>query len=205
MDLLRRLSLFAYDNFASLLVFIVAKHFLSLKAAILATLLISFLDLGFRTYKKLTITRLYIFSLVVTICFGAVDVYVTTPFLLKYESVVTNLLTASFFGITLFRGKPLIQEIAEKTLSQEKKNRPDVNQYLRFLTFLWTGYFVLKALLYAYVSYRYSFEQAMAFRSAFGATSVVILLFGEKVLRPYLVRILRTVGLMLPAPQPLQA
>ena len=189
-DRVQKLLLFIYDNFAPLVVFYAAEHLISLRGAIVASVVFGIVDMAGRVLRQSSITKLYRFSFVTTLLFGAIDLNSTNPFIFKYESVVTNILTAGFFGITLFRGKPLIQDVAEKTMPPEKAARRDIQDYLKFLTFAWTGYFLIKAGLYAYVSYRYPFDEAMAFRSLFGTATLVIMLFGERLVRKSIYRFL---------------
>jgi intracellular septation protein A len=193
---------FVYDNFAPLIVFLGAKQFLGLKPAIAAAVGLGFVDLVARLVRRAAVPRLYLFSFIVTVVFGAVDLYAATPFVFAYEATVTNLLTAGFFGITLVRGTPLIQEIAEKAMSSDKAGRPDVRAYLRLLTGVWTAYFVAKAFFYAYVGYTYDIDRAVAIRSATGAASLVALLFGERLARKPLFGWLQRRGVLPPAPAP---
>ena len=88
--------------------------------AIFACVVFSVADFLFRRVNKHTIISLYWFTLVVSLVFGAIDLYATNPFIFKYESVATSLLMGVYFGLTLFRGKPLVQQLAEKTMSPEK-------------------------------------------------------------------------------------
>ncbi len=195
-DKLRRLLAFVYSEFAPLLVFLAAEHFFALRAAIAITVAFSVADVVWRRYRGLEITRLYQFFLISTVGFGLVDLLAPSPFLFRYESVATNLITAGFFVGTILKGDPILRELAEKTLSEEKKGRPDVGDYLRALTGVWAVYFVLKAALYGWVSYTRSLHEAMAFRSAFGPVSLGVMIFGERALRPRLYRLARAAGVV---------
>lgn len=201
MSRLAELLGFVYENFAPLVVFAAVNRAAGLRAGIAAAIVFSIVDVAVRLARGKSVTRLYAFCFVTTLLFGAIDLYATDPFIFRYESVATNLLTAGFFGITLFRGKPLIEELAEKTTSPEKMARADVREYLWVLTLVWTLYFVAKAAVYGWVSYRYSIEEAMAFRASVGTVSIAALLFGERLLRPLVIRGLRAVGLVSAAPQ----
>jgi len=174
---------FAYENFAPLIVFVVAEHVIGFRGALIVTLIVSCTDLVLRLALKHAPTRLYYLSFFTTLLFGAIDLTMTNPFLFKYESVMTNLLTAAFFAATLFRGTPLIQEVAQKTMPPEKASRRDVQEYLRVLTGIWAGYFILKAGVYFYFATHYSLTEAMALRSAVGTLSLVGLLLGERLVR----------------------
>jgi len=187
---------FIVENFGPLVIFMAVEPFGGLKAAIGASLVFGVLDIIVRLSTGREISKLYWFCFIVTGVFGALDLYVTDPFIFKYESVATNLLTAGFFGITLFGGKPLIQEFAERTMPPEKKERKDITNYLWFLTLGWTLYFVTKAVVYAFVSYSFPLTQAMQFRSVFGAVTLVGMFAGEKLARPLLFRGLTRLGLL---------
>jgi hypothetical protein len=54
-----------------------------------------------------------VFSLVMTVLFGAVDLLLTQPTFLRYEAAVTNVATCIFFAAGAFGRKPLIMEFAE--------------------------------------------------------------------------------------------
>jgi uncharacterized membrane protein len=191
---------FAYDGFAPLVVFLVVKQAFELRAAIAAAVGFGVIDLAARALRKRPVTRLYLFSFLVTIAFGAIDLHAATPFVFAYEASITNLLTAGFFGITLVRGTPLIEEIARKGLSSQQAERADVRAYLRFLTGVWTAYFVVKAGLYGWLGATLSIERAMAVRSLVGTASMVTLLIGETLVRRPLFRFLQRRGILPPAP-----
>jgi intracellular septation protein A len=193
---------FAYESFAPLVVFLVAERLFGLKVAIGAALAFGVVDLAGRLARRRAITRLYVFSFAVTLAFGAIDLYATTPFVFAYEASITNALTAGFFGVTLLRGTPLIQEIAERGLSSQQAARADVRGYLRVLTMVWTGYFVGKAAFYAYLAARLPIDRAIAIRSAFGTASMAALLLGEPIVRRRLFAALQKRGLIPPAPAP---
>jgi intracellular septation protein A len=197
---IRALLRFAYDNFLPLIIFVGAKAAFGLKAAIGAAIAISVVDLSVRLVRRTKISRLYLFTFAVTAVFGAIDLYAATPFVFAYEPAFTNLLTAGFFGITLFRGTPLIEELAVKTMPAEEAARSDVRAYLRVLTWVWTGYFVAKAALYGYVGYAYDIDRGIAVRSIVGPVSLVALLFGERVVRKPFFALLQRLGVLPPAP-----
>ncbi len=87
---LKDLLHFVYDNFAPIIVFVVAEHLVDLKIAILACVVFSVADLIFRRVNKHTISSPYWFTLVVSLVFCAIDLYATNPFIFKYESVPTS-------------------------------------------------------------------------------------------------------------------
>lgn len=67
--------------------------------------------------------------------------------------------------------------LAEKTMPPAKVARPDVRAYLRIMTAVWTGAFVVKA---TYVGYAFDVDRAVAIRATTGPVSVAALLLGER-------------------------
>lgn len=193
---LTALALFAYENFAPLIIFLVAEHLVGFRGAITVTIALSCADFLARVVMKHSPTRLYYLSFFTTLLFGLIDLLSANPFIFQYEAVFTNLLTAGFFGMTLFRGTPLIQEVAVKAMPPEKAARKEIRDYLRFLTLVWTLYFVVKSIVYYYFASRYPIDQAIALRSAVGTASLVVLLFGERLIRKPLFLFLKNRGVI---------
>ncbi len=56
-----------------------------LKIAIAVGVVLLLGDAAFRYWRGMPITRLYVLSGLLTVAFGAVDLWAETPFMLKYE------------------------------------------------------------------------------------------------------------------------
>jgi intracellular septation protein A len=183
------------QNFGPLIVFLITNNIAGLKPAIIATIVWS---IGEFTYivgwKREKPTQFFYFSVCTTFIFGMIDLYSDNPFLFRYESVLTNILTGIYFGATIFVGKPLIQEFAERANPDDIK-KPGSTIYLRYLTMVWTLYFFAKAVVYFYLANSdLSIERVTIIRSALGPISFAALLGGERVLRPFLVKGLKAIG-----------
>lgn len=176
------------QNFGPLIVFLVVKSVAGLKPAIAATVVWSIGEFAYVVgWKREKPTHFFYFAVGTTLLFGLIDLYSDNPFLFRYEAVLTNILTGIYFGATVFIGKPLIQEFAEKANADDVAT-PNAKTYLRYLTVIWAGYFFAKALVYYYLgSSDLSIERLTAIRSAFGPISFICLLGGERVLRPVLI------------------
>src|SRR5665213_2059031 len=108
-----RLLRFALTEFGPLIVFGALAATLGTKAAIAGSLAFIIAD-ALRRYRwRIPATRLYIFSSILTMMFGTIDLFAVTPFMLKYESVITNLATGAAFIIGARGDKPMLQEFAE--------------------------------------------------------------------------------------------
>ena len=173
---IRALTIFVFNNFGPLVVFYGANHFFGLKPAIACSAVFSILEIGFKLYRKAKITTLFKFSAVMTLIFGAVDLYSRRSFLFKYEASITNIFTAFFFGSTLVAEKSVIQDFYEKGKDPKPMTRDRV-AYFRLLTSVWVLYFLLKAGAYFWIARHYSLEQGLAIRTIAGSGSFYAMLF----------------------------
>jgi uncharacterized membrane protein len=183
------------QNFGPLLVFLVVKSIAGLKPAIVATIIWSICEIIYvLAWKRQKPTQFFYFSVGTSLVFGGIDLFSDHPFLFRYESVLTNILTGIYFGATVFIGKPLIQEFAEKA-NPEDVEKPGAKIYLRYLTIVWTVYFFAKAGIYFYLANTsLTIERVTIIRSILGPISFVALLGGERILRPVLIKGLKALG-----------
>lgn len=130
--------------------------------------------------KKLEITAFLIMSVSFSLLFGILDLYLENIFFLKFQSVITSLFLAAFFGLTLIGDrKPIILEFAQRQgRIAEDDISVDTLFYFRFLTMLWVGYFLFKAIVYTLVGLQLSLEERILFRTIFGNITFYGLLFG---------------------------
>lgn len=111
---LARGARFLLAEFGPLLAFWLVGWRFGVKPAIAASLFVIVAESLWRWRRGERFTRLYLLTSGLTLAFGAVDMFAVTPFLLKYEAVVTNLVTAAAFVVGAFGDKPMIQEVAEQ-------------------------------------------------------------------------------------------
>ena len=55
-----------------------------------------------------------VMPLIILFIFGSIDLFAQTPFMLKYEAVITNIVTGIAFVAGARGAKPMLQEIAER-------------------------------------------------------------------------------------------
>lgn len=189
MEKLRALAKFAVENFGPILVFYGINHFYDIKSAIVASTLYSLGVIAYQIRKREKLTSLFKFSAIVTLIFGAVDLYSRQSFLFKYEACVTNIFTGIFFGASLFSNKTVIQEFREKSGNVKPLTRDRV-AYFKILTLVWTAYFFLKAGAYYWMASTMSLEQGLLLRTILGSASFYALLFisivGSKRIFPWM-------------------
>ena len=170
-----RILKFAFDNFGPLIVFYAVNRSFGLRSAVVASAAISALEIVWKFYRKAPFTGFFKFSVVVTVVFGVLDLWVKTPIFFRYEASLSNVVTGVYFGMTVRSAKSFIQEWIEK---RDGKPMTDADAILRcrMLTVVWTAYFFAKAGIYGYLSTRYSMEEAMLIRSTAGTASFYALL-----------------------------
>ena len=105
---------FAVAEFGPLIVFWALAATLGVKPAILGSILFILGDAGWRWRKGPAFTRLYLLISGLTLVFGLIDLASTSPFMLKYEAVVSNLAVGFAFVAGALGEKPILQEVAEQ-------------------------------------------------------------------------------------------
>jgi intracellular septation protein A len=176
MKSLLRVLVFAVNNFGPLIGFYVINSFYGFRTAILVSIAIVVVEVLYKLIRKREFTGFFWFSVLITLVFGALDLWVQTPIFFRYESVITNIITGIYFGMTLRpSSKSFIQEWVEKKEGKPLENPTRILR-TRLVTGVWTFYFFAKAAFYLYVNQHYSYEQAFWIRTTIGTGSFYALL-----------------------------
>jgi intracellular septation protein A len=162
-------------GFGPLIAFWGLDFAVSLKAAIAGSVAFFIGDSLWRWWRGLAFTRLYLLISGLTVVFGAIDLVSDTPFMLKYESVITNIVTGVAFVAGARGPRPIVREVAEQQSDEPFPDRPDVNRFFQLFTLLWAVFFFAKAALYLVIGQMMPMEQAMAVRSVFGTISMLLM------------------------------
>ena len=166
---------FAVAEFGPLIVFWTLAATLGVKPAILGSILFIVADAAWRRLKRLAFTRLYLLISGLTLVFGLVDLASTSPFMLKYEAVITNAATGLAFVAGALGEKPIIQEAAEQR-NETFVATEEVRGFFRLFTLVWAAYFFLKAALFAWMAWTMPMLEAMALRSVIGGVSLGLMI-----------------------------
>ncbi|HST75849.1 MAG TPA: septation protein IspZ [Acetobacteraceae bacterium] len=188
---------YAFAEFGSVIVFVIGLYAFGIKPAIVATIVWIAGDAIQRAVRRVGFPQTWLFANGLVVVFGGVDLFAATPFMLRYEPVVTNGLTGLVFAAGAFGDKPVIQLLAEA----RGRSFPEGAEFRRFfqvLTFIWVAYFALKAAVYYWLATHLTLEEAMPIRAVVGPGSLVVLLALSFRSRP-LFLLLRRLRL-LPAP-----
>lgn len=186
---------FALGEFGPLIAFWLVDAAFGLKPAIAASLAAIVALSLYKWRRGERFTRLYLLTSALTLVFGAIDLMSQTPFLLKYESVVTNIATGGAFVIGAFGEKPLVQEAAEQR-SPAFRATPEIRRFFQLFTLVWALYFFLKAALYAWLALTLPLAEAMALRSVLGGASLALLIGVSVTQGRRLFFLCRTLGLL---------
>jgi hypothetical protein len=89
---------FALAEFGPLIAFLLLSWSFGVKVAIAGTVTFVLLDGARRLWTSVPLTRIYVLTSALTAVFGAVDLFATSPFMLKYEAVITNVATGVAFS-----------------------------------------------------------------------------------------------------------
>jgi intracellular septation protein A len=200
MSRLTAVTRFALAEFGPLIIFWTLAATLGVKPAILGSLLFIVGDAAWRWRKGLKFTRLYLLVSVLTLVFGLIDLASTSPFMLKYEAVITNAVTCLAFLAGALGEKPIIQEVAEQR-GETFVATQEVRAFFRLFTLVWAAYFLLKAAIYLWVAWTLPMLEAMALRSVAGSVSLGLMIAISVTQGRRLFFLCRRLGL-LPKPEP---
>jgi intracellular septation protein A len=167
---------FALAEFGPLLAFWALALTLGTKAAIAGSIAFIVVDVIRRWRRRVAPTRLYLFSSTLTVMFGAIDLIAVTPFMLKYESVLTNAATGLAFLVGARGDKPMLQELAERQRRMTFPEGADVRRFFQLFTLLWAGYFFIKAAFYYWTGAVMPLTEAMAVRSIVGGVTLGLMI-----------------------------
>lgn len=163
-------------DFGPLIIFWVLDLSFGIRVAIAGAVLFIIADSMWRWRRGLAFTRLYLLTATLTVVFGSIDLLAVTPFMLKYEAVITNAFTGVAFVVGARGPRPMLQELAERRQGAPFPNRPDITRFFAIFTLLWAVYFFAKAAAYLAVGATMPLTRAMAVRSVAGGASLALMI-----------------------------
>ena len=155
-----------------LLIFWILLWTVDLKIAIGVGVVLLLLDAAYRCWRGMPITKLYVLSGGLTVLFGVIDLWAQTPFMLKYEDVITSLVIAAVLGWGARGAKSMFQTLIDQQHPGVIEDEPDTRRFFKLLTLLWAVYFVLKAVVYLWLGAIMTMEDALTTRPIVGMVSL---------------------------------
>jgi len=177
MNLLKNIIKFITSNFGPLVGFYFVNHYWDFKAAVIVSAILIISEFTFLKIRKQSISSFFYFSSAIIIGFGIADLFVQEPYFFKFEATLTNLFFAVFFGLSLLKEKPIVQEFAEMQKRTSDEQSPDKLFFFRFFTILWSGYFILKAAFYLWINFHTSLDEGLLIRVLVGKVSFWIMMY----------------------------
>lgn len=194
----KEIGRFTVDNIGAVIVFLVVNHFWGLQAAIAASVVFAVGDAIRHWYLRIPFTRVGVVATTLTIGFGTIDLFAATPFMLRFESVLSNLMTAVVFAGGARGRRPMLLELVERKRGAPFVGRPDLVRFFAILTWTWVGYFVLKSLVYLWIGLELPLDRAIQIRTLWGTASLVAMVVLSSVLAPPLYRLFSRRGWLPP-------
>ena len=146
-------------------------------------------------------SRLSIFSGILTVAFGAIDLLSDGPFMLKYEPAVSSTAMSLAFFIGARGAKSMIQEIVERRRGAPFIDRPDLVRFFRIVTCAWGGFFLLRAIGYVVLAHSLALGEVLLVRSTIGTVSLLLMIALTATLARPLYHLCQRLKLLPPRPQ----
>ena len=115
-------------------------------------------------------------SFAVVVIFGGIDLYLENGLFMKLESGLMNLILASLFGISFFREKTVVEELAEQQGRIAVEKNPDKTFFFRLITSIWFFYYILRAIFFTWLNFSAFDGESFIVRTLLGTASFYILL-----------------------------
>lgn len=163
-------------NFGALILFQLTKHFLELKWAIAISMVYAVAEILWLKSRGRKISPFMLFSLGVVLAFGGLDLWLANEFFMKLESGLMNLMMAGVFGISLFREKSVVEELAESQGRISSEKSPDKTFFFRVITTIWFLYYILRAVLFTWMNFTITGGESLIIKTLFGTASFYVLL-----------------------------
>jgi intracellular septation protein A len=164
------------EQLGTLMLFYLLLFSFGLKAAIAGALVFVVADGVRRHLQKVGFPKLYVLTSALTFIFGGIDLLSHTPFMIKYEAVITSLVIAATFAYGARGPKSMMQELAEQQGRETFPDRADVRAFFKLMTLTWTGYFVIRAIAYFWIGEVLPIERVMAIRPILGGASLLAMI-----------------------------
>lgn len=175
---------FIIKNFIPPIAFFVAFHEAGAKAAISIAVGLTAAQVLFFRIRGLQLSPIFLVASGFTVLFGSIDLLLVSPMFFKIEPFLQNALIGTVLAASQLSSFSLLEWFARGIPSQihPQLGKGEV-AYLRKLTWIWSGYFYLKAILFLYLAFQVDLGKLILLRSVIGSASFVLLLAGEVLYR----------------------
>lgn len=168
-------------DFLPLLSYFVGERYYGDKIGLILSVSFSVLVLVIYKVTKVQIPRLFYLVSALAIVFGVIDFFLNgSPFLIKYESVLTNFITGAAFLLSIKKDGSIIQDVSIKQgYFEEKDLDKSMIRFFKIWTLTWVSYFFLKAFIYFWIADYFGYKEGFFIRLVIGSTTFYALLFAS--------------------------
>jgi intracellular septation protein A len=200
-----RTVLSALHTFGGVLIFQLVLWRWGTKPAIAAGLAYLLLDGIWRLVRRQKLPAVWLLSNGLVVAFGVIDLWTKTPFMIRYEGAISNVIVGLIFVAGAGGARPKFMDFVEQGMGQPlPTGRPELIAYFRAFALFWAAYCFAKAGLCLWLVSVYPLAKALALRSAIGTASLIPMLalsFGGR----RVFAILQRIGLFRPKPSNAEA
>lgn len=168
-----------FHTFGGLILYWAVLLAFGVKPAIAVTLGFIVLEGGWRLATRRRFPPLWLLVNGSALVFGAIDLWARTPFMIRYEGAIINVLTAAFFVVGASGREPLVLRIARQRKPNIPADRPEVVRFFRAFTLAWALYFVARAGAFLWIMSAFPLAQALAIRAVVSWVSIGVMLFAS--------------------------
>lgn len=165
-----------FHNFGGLVLYWTVLLAFGVKPAIAATLLFVLVEGGWRLASRKPFPPIWLFANGAALVFGVIDLWASSPFMIRYEGAIMNLLTAAAFAVGALGREPLVMTFARKRRPDISVERPEVVRYFRAFTYAWALYFVARAATFLWIMTTFPLIQALVIRTVVAWVSLGVML-----------------------------
>jgi hypothetical protein len=177
MTLSWRMVLGPAHTFGGLLIFQAVLWRWGTKPAIAASLAYLLLDGIWRLARRQKLPAVWLLSNGLAVTFGIVDLWAKTPFMIRYEGAISNVVVGLLFLAGASGERPRFMDLVEQGMGQPlPKGRPELVAYFRAFAILWAVYSFAKAGLVLWLVTTYPLPKALALRALIGTATLVPML-----------------------------
>jgi uncharacterized membrane protein len=168
-----------FHTFGGLLLYWAFLLTFGVKPAIAVTLVFVCGDGAWRLATRRPFPPLWWLANGAALIFGAIDLWARTPFMIRYEGALINLITAGAFAIGALGPEPLVLRIARQHKPDIPVDRAEVVRFFRAFTIAWALYFVARAGAFLWIMSAFPLAEALAIRAAVAWTTLGTMLLAS--------------------------
>jgi intracellular septation protein A len=159
--------------FGGLIGFYATLWIFGLKPAIAVSVAFVVVDGGWRLLARKPIPGVWMLSNGLAVGFGIVDLFARTPFMLRFEAPIINVVFALIFLVGARGQRPITVKYAEQGGHfRIPDGRPDIIAFFRALTLAWAVTFFVRAGGFLWIGLHYPLAEAIPRRAVFGWLSI---------------------------------